>query len=206
MKKNICLVLLILLSVSLFANEEKIASYSITDGLNKKIDLSINAINAIEFADAKFVMYFNNENKDSWASILDRFGLLICEDSYPAFIRGLQKFIEWDKIAKENNVSQLEKDIPVYQNDESIIESYYFFNSGELYPRKIWFTFERKNSQSRLRLVVPNKSYTYVYEYYFEPWQVSSLLDKLSEKSLNNAKEIINNRKKQQDLLQDLFN
>ena len=200
MKKNICLVLLILLSVSLFANEEKIASYSITDELNVKIDLSINAI---EFADAKFVMYFNNENKDPWASILDTivpFGLLICEDSYPAFIRGLQKFIEWDKTAKENNVSQLEKNIPVYQNDESIIESYYFFNGGEPYPRSIWFTFERKNSQSRLRLVVPNKSYTYVDKYYFEPWQVSSLLDKLSEKSLNNAKEKINNRKKQQDL------
>lgn len=202
MKKNICLVLLILLSVSLFANEEKIASYSITDGLNKKIDLSINAINAIEFADAKFVMYFNYVNKDLWAS----FGLLICEDSYPAFIRGLQKFIEWDKTAKENNVSQVEKDIPVYKNDESIIESKLFFYGVGPYLRDIWFTFERKNSQSRLRLVVPNKSYTYVDVYYFEPWQVSSLLDKLSEKSLNNAKEIINNRKKQQDLLQDLFN
>ena len=177
-----------------FAEELELASFSIKDELSHDLKFSVNYL---QMEDAKFVMYFNNaQGVDLWSSITP-FGLIITEYDYQKFIDGIKKFFEWEKIAKENGISNVSKDINI-GDDETMFSGYHFYKGGNFNYKYLCFKYERKSNVSRLVLCICHNSRTD--EYYFSSSQVERLQKVLSEQSLKNAEETINAKKRQEAL------
>ena len=177
MKKLLFILLILLMCTYIFAMEEKIITLEANDEWSVFerqlfVDILIND-------DSYLILRFNDQKEhDTWYAI-DPFLVRFENDRIVEFRKVLDKFVEWDNVAIQNNVYNLEKDIN-YR-----IGAYNF-------------SYVRKSNKSKLFMRINYMNYTESYS--FDSYYVKRLKDAISEESLKKFEDKIQFRKKQAEL------
>lgn len=130
MKKLFCL-LITLIVVNFAYAEKKIGSYRLSY-FDKEYDIKVS-----ELKNGKFTVYIHTESKGSSQSTL-----LVESNDLENFITALQtmkdKYVEWSRVAKDNNVTEMSKEIEVKFPKTTVAwfgSKWYFSFDKKLQPR-----------------------------------------------------------------------
>lgn len=177
MKRILLTVLVLLICVNAFAVKEKIIT------LNSKDEWSRNENQLIvdvffDDANSLILRFDNTKDYDPWTAI-DPFSIIFLKENISEFRNVLDKFFEWDNVAIQNNVCDVEK------NMNHRISAYDF-------------SYVRNSNKSKLFIICHHNYYNSSYS--FDSYYVKRLRDAISEESLKKIEEKFLLRKKQTEL------
>ncbi|PKP33898.1 MAG: hypothetical protein CVU00_09285 [Bacteroidetes bacterium HGW-Bacteroidetes-17] len=152
MKKSyLTLIALVFLSLTSFSQKpfETYTMEYLKDGKEYTIDIAIDTTKKDDFS-----LYTDMYSTDASTKSL---GIIITNKNYESFIEALNaakaKYIEWTKVAKENNVKELRKEIEVNAKN---IKGYFLYGSKWKfdYSISLSFTFSVISLESGLKYVL----------------------------------------------------